>query len=285
MNATSARSPCTTPAQVQFTAQHQRCCVRALSDAPRPASTAWAPEMAPVRTTRHRVEEALARTVGSDATELDTRVEFLTRSDRPHQAVRARPGPVKRGSMCGICGEIQFEVAGSASPIDVAAVDRMTAAMDMRGPDGGGIVARKRVAFGHRRLRIIDLSEHGEQPMVDASLGLTIVFNGAIYNYSELRAELEGHGHRFFSHGDTEVILKAYAAWGERCVERLNGMFAFAIWERDSGRVFLARDRLGIKPLYLAPLKQGLRFASSIPRCLRPAASIPRSTLSACITT
>ena len=133
----------------------------------------------------------------------------------------------------------------------------MTAAMAPRGPDGAGVVARERVALGHRRLRIIDLSEHAQQPMVDAELGLSIVFNGAIYNYRELRDELESKGHRFFSHGDTEVILKAYAEWGERCVERLSGMFAFAIWERDSGRVFLARDRLGIKPLYLAPIAEG----------------------------
>lgn len=170
--------------------------------------------------------------------------------------------------MCGICGEIRYEVGGEAGPLDVEAVDRMTAAMTSRGPDGAGIVARKRIAFGHRRLRIIDLSEHAEQPMVDAQLGLSIVFNGAVYNYKELRSELEAHGHRFFSHGDTEVILKAYAQWGERCVERLSGMFAFAIWERDSGRVFLARDRLGIKPLYLARLKDGLRFASSMPALL-----------------
>jgi asparagine synthase (glutamine-hydrolysing) len=144
----------------------------------------------------------------------------------------------------------------------------MTAAMVSRGPDGAGVVARDRVAFGHRRLRIIDLSENAQQPMVDSQLGLSVAFNGAIYNYKELRAELEQKGHRFFSHGDTEVILKAYAEWGESCVERFFGMFAFAIFERDSGRVFLARDRLGIKPLYLAPIPGGLRFASSLPAIL-----------------
>jgi len=129
-------------------------------------------------------------------------------------------------------------------------------------------VARDKIALGHRRLRIIDLSEHAQQPMVDSDLGLSIAFNGAIYNYRELRAELEGRGHRFFSHGDTEVLLKAYATWGERCVEHLSGMFAFAITERDSGRLFLARDRLGIKPLYLAAIPNGLRFASSLPALL-----------------
>ena len=166
--------------------------------------------------------------------------------------------------MCGICGEIRF----SGRIADVSAVSRMTESMQPRGPDGSGIVARDRVAFGHRRLRIIDLSDNAQQPMVDAALGLSIAFNGAIYNYRELREQLEHKGHRFFSHGDTEVILKAYAQWGEHCVEHLSGMFAFAIWERDSGRVFLARDRLGIKPLYIAAIDQGLRFASSLPALL-----------------
>jgi asparagine synthase (glutamine-hydrolysing) len=166
--------------------------------------------------------------------------------------------------MCGICGEIRFD----DGPVDIAAVSRMTQAMVSRGPDGSGLLARERVALGHRRLRIIDLSESAQQPMIDSELGLSVAFNGAIYNYRELRQELEQRGHRFFSHGDTEVILKAYAVWGEHCVERLSGMFAFAIWERDSGRVFLARDRLGIKPLYLAPIVGGLRFASSLPALL-----------------
>jgi asparagine synthase (glutamine-hydrolysing) len=166
--------------------------------------------------------------------------------------------------MCGICGEIRFD----DRPIDVQALGRMTDAMASRGPDGAGMVVRDRVALGHRRLRIIDLSDCAQQPMVDAQLGLSIAFNGAIYNYRELRAELEQKGYQFFSHGDTEVIVKAYAAWGERCVERLSGMFAFAISERDSGKLFLARDRLGIKPLYLAQLAGGLRFASSLPALL-----------------
>jgi asparagine synthase (glutamine-hydrolysing) len=166
--------------------------------------------------------------------------------------------------MCGICGEIRFDGRSA----DVGAVSRMTDAMATRGPDGSGMVARESVAFGHRRLCIIDLTRHAQQPMVDATLGLSIAFNGAIYNYRELRERLRQKGYQFFSSGDTEVILKAYAEWGERCVEELHGMFAFAIWERDSGRVFLARDRLGIKPLYLAPIEQGLRFASSLPALL-----------------
>ncbi len=166
--------------------------------------------------------------------------------------------------MCGICGEIRFDDA----PADVDAVARMANRMQRRGPDGDGIVQRGRLAFGHRRLKIIDLSEAAQQPMVDAALGLTIVFNGAIYNYPDLREELEGLGYRFFSHGDTEVILKAFHAWGTDCVRRFNGMFAFAIFERDSGRVVLARDRLGIKPLYYCRQGQRLRFASSLPALL-----------------
>jgi asparagine synthase (glutamine-hydrolysing) len=125
------------------------------------------------------------------------------------------------------------------------------------------------VAFGHRRLSVIDLSPAGAQPMVDDELGLTAVFNGCIYDYKELRAELEGHGYRFFSTSDTEVILKGYHHWGTDVVSHLHGMFAFVIHERDTGRVVLARDRLGIKPLYLAETPRRLRFASSLPALLR----------------
>jgi asparagine synthase (glutamine-hydrolysing) len=117
------------------------------------------------------------------------------------------------------------------------------------------------VRLGHRRLAVIDLSERSRQPMVDAALGLALVFNGTIYNYPALRAELIRRGHRFFSDGDTEVILRAYAEWGEACVERLHGMFAFAI--HDGEKLFLARDRLGIKPLYYAEDARHFRFASN----------------------
>lgn len=134
-----------------------------------------------------------------------------------------------------------------------------------RGPDTEGLFWQGPAALGHRRLKIIDLTESAQQPMVDSALGLAIVYNGAIYNYPELRHELASKGYRFFSHGDTEVILKAYHAWGPRCVERFNGMFAFVVRDRDSGRVFMARDRLGIKPLYYAEMPGGLRFASSLP--------------------
>jgi asparagine synthase (glutamine-hydrolysing) len=163
--------------------------------------------------------------------------------------------------MCGIAGELRFDGA----PADVAAVDRMSARMRPRGPDGCGLWLRGPAALAHRRLTIIDLSRAGEQPMVDPDLGLSLVFNGCIYNYRELRAELVGHGYRFFSTSDTEVILKAYHRWGAACVERFAGMFAFVIIERDSGRAVMARDRLGIKPLYLARGPRRLRFASTLP--------------------
>jgi asparagine synthase (glutamine-hydrolysing) len=124
------------------------------------------------------------------------------------------------------------------------------------------------VALGHRRLKIIDLSEAGAQPMVDSDLGVTVAWNGCIYNYEELRRELTGHGYRFFSHSDTEVLIKGYHHWGDRFVDHLKGMFAFAIVERDSGRVLLGRDRLGIKPLYITEDAHRIRFASSLPALL-----------------
>ena len=137
-----------------------------------------------------------------------------------------------------------------------------------RGPDAGGLFLQDQIALGHRRLNILDLNKTSQQPMVDSELGLAVAFNGCIYNFRELRRELQDKGYRFFSSGDTEVILKAYHAWGPRCVERFYGMFAFAIVERDSGRVVLARDRLGIKPLYVAQCGKALRFASSPPALL-----------------
>jgi asparagine synthase (glutamine-hydrolysing) len=139
----------------------------------------------------------------------------------------------------------------------------MTDVMVSRGPDSDGIVAHGPVAFGHRRLSIIDLSPCGAQPMVDSDLGLTLVFNGCIYNYKELRTELEAAGYDFFSTADSEVLLKAFHKWGPRCVERFKGMFAFAIVDR-TGVLTLGRDRLGIKPLYVAEAPGVLRFASSV---------------------
>jgi asparagine synthase (glutamine-hydrolysing) len=166
--------------------------------------------------------------------------------------------------MCGICGEFRFDRTQPQTEI----LQAMNAALVPRGPDAGGIFQMNHLAVGHRRLKIIDLSEHAQQPMLDNELGLGIVFNGCIYNYRELRTELRALGYRFFSDGDTEVIIKSYHAWGIDCVSRFHGMFAFALWERDSGRLVLARDRLGIKPLYVADIANGIRFASTLPALL-----------------
>ncbi len=162
--------------------------------------------------------------------------------------------------MCGICGELRFD--NQVSQLNT--IHQMMGKLKRRGPDNAGEYQDSILAFGHRRLSIIDLSERANQPMVDDELGLSIVFNGTIYNYPQLRDELIHKGYRFFSHGDTEVILKAYAQWGDRCVERLHGMFAFAIWDRKQQRLFLARDRLGIKPLYYSQTKSQFRFASNV---------------------
>jgi asparagine synthase (glutamine-hydrolysing) len=161
--------------------------------------------------------------------------------------------------MCGICGELRFD----GTRPDLPAVARMMTALARRGPDHEGSHSDGPLAFGHRRLAVIDLSESSDQPMLDSELRLAIVFNGTIYNYRELRGELTQLGYRFFSTGDTEVILKAYHAWGGDCVRRFNGMFAFAIWDAHRHELFLARDRIGIKPLYYSGTGSYLRFAST----------------------
>ncbi len=167
--------------------------------------------------------------------------------------------------MCGICGEIFF----NDQPVVEQSIEVMNKAMSKRGPDHEDTYHGIWTAFGHRRLKIIDLSEESNQPFVDAALGLVIVFNGAIYNYKELQIELKEKGYKFRSTGDTEVILKAYHAWGERCVEKFNGMFAFVIYDQNSNQIFMARDRLGIKPLYFHKSSESLLFASSLPALLQ----------------
>ena len=166
--------------------------------------------------------------------------------------------------MCGLSGELRLD-GGTA---DVAAVARMTEAMEPRGPDGSGLWSQGPVALGHRRLKIIDLSDKAAQPMTDSDLGLTVVFNGCLYNYRELRDELASEGYRFFSTSDTEVLIKAYHRWGADCVKRFKGMFAFVVVERDTGDVVLGRDRLGIKPLYVTRDATRIRFASTLPALL-----------------
>ena len=170
--------------------------------------------------------------------------------------------------MCGLGGELRLD---GGRP-DVEVVARMSPCLHPRGPDSHGAWSQGPLALNHHRLKIIDLTEAGAQPMLDEELRLVIVFNGCIYNHHELRHELEGLGYRFRSHSDTEVILKAYHRWGARCVQRFLGMFAFVIHELDSGRTVFGRDRLGIKPLYLAQSSQApgryLRFASTLPALL-----------------
>jgi asparagine synthase (glutamine-hydrolysing) len=148
--------------------------------------------------------------------------------------------------MCGLTGV--FNVNGK--PVSATVVRRMTDAVKHRGPDGEGFWIGSFVGFGHRRLAIIDLSPLGHQPMQTADGSLVLIYNGEIYNYQNLRVELEAKGHQFISQTDTEVVLKAYAEWGAECVSHFNGMFAFAIWDARSNRLFLARDRYGVKPLY-----------------------------------
>lgn len=167
--------------------------------------------------------------------------------------------------MCGIAGELRFDQQFA----DIRAVADMAESMSRRGPDGEGLFSLGGRCFGHRRLSIMDLSSRAHQPFVDNLLGLGIVFNGAIYNHHELRAELRERGYQFTSTGDTEVIIKAWHAWGPKALKRLYGMFAFALWERDSGVTYFARDRLGIKPLYYTREKERLRFASALPALLK----------------
>ena len=161
--------------------------------------------------------------------------------------------------MCGLFGALSFD--GNAINSEHAV--SMSARVAQRGPDDKGEYFNGPVMFGHRRLAIIDLSAAGHQPMQDSSERYSIVFNGTIYNYPELRTTLIGKGYQFKSQSDTEVIINAYACWGDACVEQLHGMFAFAIWDSKQQNLFLARDRMGIKPLYYAVSKQGFYFASN----------------------
>jgi asparagine synthase (glutamine-hydrolysing) len=166
--------------------------------------------------------------------------------------------------MCGIAGLYAFE--DSRRTVDCGELVRIRDAMSSRGPDGEGMWCddQRRIGLAHRRLAIIDLSPAAAQPMADEVNGLTIVFNGEIYNYRELRASLEARGCRFRTHSDTEVLLAAYASHGAAMVDLLRGMFAFAIWDGRNRRLFLARDPLGIKPLYYSMHNGTFRFASQV---------------------
>jgi asparagine synthase (glutamine-hydrolysing) len=176
--------------------------------------------------------------------------------------------------MCGIVGIVTAEAR-----VDPLVLQRMNDSLAHRGPDGEGFLlasgclsdlrhqfhgrldgvapdAQVRVGLGHRRLAILDLSDRGLQPMSTADGRAWIVFNGEIYNFPEIAAQLQAKGHRFLTRTDTEVLLHAYVEWGEDCLARLDGMFAFAIWDADKRRLFCARDRLGIKPFYYAVEKE-----------------------------
>ena len=161
--------------------------------------------------------------------------------------------------MCGICGQFRFD----GKEVSSKSLDNMMTKLARRGPDSSGQWIRGSIGFGHQRLSIIDLSNLGSQPMIDDKLELTLVFNGTIYNYKSLRAQLTDKGYTFFSHSDTEVILKAYHHWGESCLEHLDGMFAFVIWDQPSQKLFIARDRMGIKPLYFNSTSKAFTFASN----------------------
>ncbi|KAA0237824.1 MAG: asparagine synthetase B, partial [Armatimonadetes bacterium] len=154
--------------------------------------------------------------------------------------------------MCGIVGAISFE--GSGFEITSSYIERMRDAMAHRGPDGAGtwISPDRTVGLGHRRLKIIDLSEQAAQPMSNLDGALWITFNGEIYNHAEIRKELQALGHREWKtdHSDTEVILRAYEQWGIECIQKFKGMFAFGLWDGRSRDLWLVRDRMGIKPLY-----------------------------------
>ena len=161
--------------------------------------------------------------------------------------------------MCGLCGELRFDGAAPEQGV----IERMKDKLRKRGPDSEGSYISAPVAFGHRRLAIIDLTDKAAQPMIDEPAGVSLVFNGTIYNYPDLRKELQALGHTFKSTGDTEVILRSYIEWGENCVARLQGMFAIAIWDSKKQVMLLARDRSGIKPLYFSQTAQRLLFASN----------------------
>jgi asparagine synthase (glutamine-hydrolysing) len=176
--------------------------------------------------------------------------------------------------MCGIAGFVDF--AGHSPEAARARIERMTTIIQHRGPDGAGFFVDTHAALGHRRLAIIDVAA-GQQPIGVAQDQVQIVFNGEIYNYLELRRELEARGHNFRTHSDTEVIVVGYLEWGAAVIERLNGMFALAIWDVRSQTLLLARDRVGKKPLYYYRKGSFIAFASEL-KALRAGGGLPDET-------
>jgi len=161
--------------------------------------------------------------------------------------------------MCGIVGIISFK-----SPIDKSSIDAMNSAQFHRGPDDGGTFFDQHVAFGFRRLSILDLSNFGHQPMQSYDGRYILVFNGEIYNYKSIRAILVNKGYKFKSNSDSEVVLNSYIEWGQRCLEKFQGMFSIAVYDKMNSNVFIARDRLGVKPLYYSVVKGRVIFASEV---------------------
>ena len=172
--------------------------------------------------------------------------------------------------MCGIAGQFNYD---PQRPVDTTVLTAMTDAVHHRGPDAAGYFVGAGVGLGHRRLSIVDLAT-GDQPLGNEDGLVQVIFNGEIYNFAEVRAELVGLGHRFRTHCDTEVIVHGYEEWGDGCVERFRGMFAFAVWDGRRHRLLLARDRVGVKPLYYCELPgRGLLFGSEIKSLLEEPAT------------
>src|SRR6266403_1734372 len=174
--------------------------------------------------------------------------------------------------MCGIVGIVNLD---PRETVDEALLKRMRDVLRHRGPDGEGLWAEGPVGFGHRRLAIVDVAG-GQQPMANEDESCWIVYNGEIYNHAALRPGLEARGHHYRTRSDTETIIHLYEEEQERCVERLRGMFAFALWDRARQQLLLARDRLGIKPLYYAVTPRELLFASEIKAILAAESIRPR---------
>lgn len=170
--------------------------------------------------------------------------------------------------MCGICGEFVF---GNRDRVEPGVLQTMCDSIAHRGPDDAGSWCSndRRVGLGTRRLSIVDLSPAGHQPMSNEDGTVWITFNGEIYNHRDLRADLVKRGHKYRSQSDTETIIHLYEEYGDQCVNQLDGMFAFAIWDAKQQRLFLARDRLGKKPLYYWLDNERIVFASEIKALLR----------------
>jgi asparagine synthase (glutamine-hydrolysing) len=173
--------------------------------------------------------------------------------------------------MCGIAGKFNFDPHRG---VDRERLTAMTSVIAHRGPDADGFYVADGIGLGHRRLSIIDLAT-GDQPLTNEERTIWVVFNGEIYNFADIRVELEAHGHRFRTHSDTEVIVHAYEQWGDAAVDRFRGMFAFALWDEPRRRLLLVRDRLGVKPLYFCPTDGGITFGSEI-KALLEDPDVPR---------